>query len=96
MNHGVAVRAYGSEICDGVDLVPFLDRSQGREVVDVNEALPHFAVSDPKIESTYGAAGAVMCNALLASRRIPFIGIDRDSSYRTFRVQRRLGDLFGM
>lgn len=62
--------------------------------MDVNEPFPDTSESSAEIESANLALRSKMPDTLGASHLIPFVTVDEDSRYRSFRMNRIL-DLVG-
>jgi len=75
MNHGMAVRADRAKVFDRVYLA-LPGYGYSLQVVDVNESFRRFSVSFPERETASEAGRSVVCDALLAGKRITLV--DRD------------------
>jgi hypothetical protein len=86
MEHLVAVRTYWPQMLLRINLVFLAERGQRKKVVNVNKALPDFAVPRPEIEIANGASGTIVTDARESGRRVPFIGVHHDGVHRAFGI----------
>lgn len=78
MNNSVASGANRNEVMDWVNLVTAPNRSEGHDVMNVNETVSDLTESLSEVYAADLAAMAVMGNASSACQRVTFVGIHND------------------
>lgn len=74
MNHRMAVRAQRDQLSDRIYQISFPQRSQGSDVVNVDESFAVLTIRFLKIETTAFAHGTVIANTGLTGFRVPLVG----------------------
>ena len=84
MNDGVAGGANRNEVIDWINLVAAPDRSEGHDVMNMNEAISDLAKSFSEVYAADLAPMSVMGNASSACQRVTFVGIHNNFPFGTF------------
>jgi hypothetical protein len=83
----MAVRTYGPQILNGIDLVIRSNRRQLVEVMDVNTVTGHhLPVHGNKVEATKDTRCPVMFDAIFPGAGITLIAVNQNSLYAAFVV----------
>ncbi len=93
MHHRMAVRAQRDQILYRIKLVLGADRTQGNDVVDMDEPLGNLAINQSEVEFARSANRIVVINACGPSLSATLIGINLDLSDGALKVQLGLTDL---
>lgn len=86
MKYSVAVGTYRAEVHYRVHLVLYADLRERAKMMDMDKSFDHAAVCPAEVEAANRTTGAMMLDAVLASRRIPFVGVDSDPDNRALMV----------
>ena len=78
MKHRMAIRADGTQVCNGIDAILATYLGKVEQVVDVNKALSELAASSAEIEIAHDASSAVVLDAKRSGGRIAFVGVNAD------------------